>query len=143
MIWQAAGNENATAFTSGADNPNNCETVRRVRNPTHGSGWIVQTQPTHGAHPIRFPLPLSPRAARGKRERKQRAAARLSCRPYLNNPHTAVWGIREFFHTVSALVGLAVKRRRATQQRGNSRFILRRFDESVQSIPVCARSFVN
>ena len=24
------------------------ETVRKVRNPTHGSGWIVQTQPTHG-----------------------------------------------------------------------------------------------
>ena len=24
------------------------ETVRRGRNPTHGSGWIVHTQPTNG-----------------------------------------------------------------------------------------------
>ena len=69
---------------------------------SHPRKWVDCSDSAYTrAHRIpRFPLPLSPRVARRKRERKQRAAARLSCRPYVNNPHTAVWGIREFSHSL-------------------------------------------
>ena len=64
----------------------------------------------------RFPLPFSPRAARGKRERKQGAAARLLCRPHLNNPPTAVGGILNLPHSLVGWVATPVDQDQSREQ---------------------------
>ena len=72
------------------------EDLRRVGNTTHGSGWIVQAQPTERAdRPFVLCFSLSPRAAKGERRRGNRnPTVRSRCRLGLNNPPTAVGGIR-------------------------------------------------
>jgi hypothetical protein len=63
-------------------------------NTTHGSGWIVQVQPTtEAARSLRFWLSLSPRAARGERGQTGNLWCAL-CRLELNDPPTAVGGIQ-------------------------------------------------
>src|SRR5215510_9865528 len=68
------------------------------RNPTHGSGWIVQTQPTKTAHP-HFPE-SHPRqwvdrssAACNQRDHKLLAIVLYGQRLNLKYPPTAVGGI--------------------------------------------------
>ena len=67
-------------------------------NTTHGSGWIVQGQPTQGhARDSRFFLSLPSRREGREIDNKKQAAARFLCRPSLNNPPTAVGGIPGVF----------------------------------------------
>jgi hypothetical protein len=67
-------------------------------NPTHGSGWIVQVQPTkRRTRNVPFSSPSLPSRREGRDgEEKRRRDGQALCRLGLNDPHTAVWGIREF-----------------------------------------------
>jgi len=57
--------------------PTRTVSATQFRIPTHGSGLIIRAQPTHDGGPVpALPLPLSPRGAKGERN-KQRTAARL------------------------------------------------------------------
>jgi hypothetical protein len=63
-------------------------------NPTRGSGWIVQAQPTKkGDRHYCFCISLT-RDARGENEKKNKNTDALVCRLDLNDPPTPVGGIR-------------------------------------------------
>jgi hypothetical protein len=63
-------------------------------NPTHGSGWIVQAQPTKkGDCHYCFCISLT-RDARREKEKKNKNPGALLCRLDLNDPPTPVGGIR-------------------------------------------------
>src|SRR6266705_3143488 len=64
-------------------------------NPTHGSGWIVQAQPTMRAARSLCFCYISSLAARGKRYNKNKTGIRSAplCRLGLNYPPTSVGGI--------------------------------------------------
>ncbi len=63
-------------------------------NPTHGSGWIVQVQPTKRVGRRPFVLSSLSLAARRKGQTKSENPGTLLCRLDLNDPPTAVGGIR-------------------------------------------------
>ena len=62
--------------------------TRRLGNPTHGNGWIVQVQPSPQSAGIRSDLNSPLTAVSGI----QKGETYL-CRPDLNDPSTAVGGI--------------------------------------------------
>ncbi len=76
-------------------------------NTTHGSGWMVQAQPTkRAARPLLFLLSFSPLAPRGREGVGKRGSLGAPlCRLGLNHPPTAVGGIPGVF-TVSDEVAM-------------------------------------
>src|SRR2546422_6486980 len=76
--------------------PLTSEPERKLENTPHGSVGIVQVRPTRQTgRRSSFPLLLSPRAARGKKQRKREFGRAPRCRLGLKHPPTSVGGIRE------------------------------------------------